>query len=338
MALPSQLQEMVPRELPSTSAPDFQQCNEQINRLFDLTLRHLREDRPLDVAAMSHVVRAAVRYGTADDFGLLALTRSELPLVVASFSCAMDATDFQGAFRVFAARDGQYEVVARSQDYPVLDEVDSDGSSLSAGVVSIRSAPSGTNAANLVTRWTRGGGSPAPFSLIVWNWDGQRLEPIWSRADIKRSAAAFIGPLIVIESMDPDQGDEHTSQAYRMSGQHVVFDGIVDRSLLQRYLSDKVIQPQTPDEFLATGDLFQSVGELETALTYYKLRLAAETDESSDYLYYVVADLYERLGRSAVAVDFLTQYKTRNAGHLTAEAQRDLNQRIQALNRKAVTQ
>jgi hypothetical protein len=320
-----------------TQAPDRQHCIEETDRLFGLTLQRLRATNPnLDVPAILRGLRTSVHYGTPADFDIAVLTRDSRTAVIASFSCPVDATDFQGSFRIFAIRDGQYSIIARSEDYPVLSQADVDGFPISTGLITVH--PVSHAAAQLITQWTRGGGAPPTFSLVVWDWDGQKLEPIWSRVDIKESSVEFIGPLLLIEALGPDQRDENAWQAYRVNDGQVSFDGTLDKYSLDRYLSTKMLQPETPDEFRELGELWQIFGEQQTALASYKQALATDTTRNSDYLYYNVADLYDKLGEPAAAIEALNQYRTRNVNELTPEARRDIEQHIQALRRKVASQ
>ena len=316
-----------------------QRCSERTDRLFELTLRELREERAIDLPAIASAVHGAARIGAPDNFHLLSITQGPLPVVVASYSCAMDATDFQGRFRVFAAKDGRYAVVARSEDYSVLAEVDVEGYPVSAGVVSMHAFPSeAADRAHLVTQWTRGGGSPAPFSLVVWNWDGRNFEPIWRKVEIKQSSAEFLGPLLLVELLNEGDHDEHSPQAYRINGREVIFDGNVDSALLERYISTEQVRPQTAAELTTLAGLFQSTGDSESALMYFTRSLAVANDASDAYLYRLVADLNEKLGRPAVAMDVLKQYQTRHANELTSEAQQELARRITTLKQRALSQ
>ncbi len=309
-------------------------CDAQIQKTFDDTLQTLRLGPPADLGSIRDDLRRKIEYGSPDGFAVVAITVGERPIIIAGFSCPVSQTDFKGAFQIFAMRNGEYKFAANSDDFAVMSQTDMAGFPISMGFLMINSVPGTPGTGQLITRWIRSGGAPAPFSVVVWNWADDALQPIWNMTEVKRSSSEVIGSVLMIQQILSEGWDHPEWQAYRVGSQRVLADGPVDKYLLARYLDGGIIQPHTPREFALVGTLVQELDGPAQALPFYDKALTEDASHDSDFLYLLVADLQENLGLSEAAISTLKRYQNKNQGNLRPDALVNIESRVKTLQSK----
>jgi tetratricopeptide (TPR) repeat protein len=273
----------------------------------------------------------------SQDLSVIALGSESTPDFLVGCSCNVDVTNVHATFRVFKAVDRGYLSATKSEDYPILAATGGDASRIdnaSLEVALLAASDSQTRPGYFVTTWTRGGGRPAPFSVIAWEWDGQMLQPVWSKLEIRGGTVSVLGPVIVLSGVgpaDPIDADVSQPDVFRISEGTAVYDGKLSGSLLKKYAAEKIITPQSPAEFSNLATLWQSAGDVGQAITLYERAITASKDGEANYLYLTVADLYQGRGELKNAAKALQSYQKASKAQLSIQSKQELSERIRSL-------
>lgn len=317
-------------------------CKREILSVFQASLEYLSSAAKPSVEGIRQAARRAL---STEPEGLVAvaLDQQQNSAFFVGYFCNVDATSIHGAFRVFRDSDTGYRVASTSKDFPILETTDNEGFRLedaSLEVAPLTDTGSKTNRTFWVTTWTRGGGRPALFSVIVWEWNGQVLTPVWDKLNLTNGTIKVIGPLIVLSlqpgpsEVDVSSNKQEYAEVYRLNNQAIVSEDTLSRALIESYLEDKVLVPQTSDDFYNIAYLWHSAGEMAQAATWYEKSIALDKTGNKNYLYLLVADVYEQQGIFQKAAKTLQEYRDSTKSKLTSEVKREINQRIESLQQR----
>jgi hypothetical protein len=324
---------------PVVTLPTENGCALKMTQAYEAVLAYLNSTpRP----SSDDIRKAALEASGIDsqDLSLVALTHEPTPDFLVGCSCFVGLTDTRGTFRVFKAVDRGYLIAARSEDQSILTTVDGDVSSIdnaSLDIAQFASQSSHSKSGYFATTWTRGGGRPAPFSVIAWEWDGQVLNPVWSKLEL-RGTVDVIGPVIVLSKVahrDPTGADAAQPDVFRVEAGAVLYEGKLDAALLKRYTDEKIIAPQSSADYIGVGGLWQSAGDDGQAATLYQKAITLAQDGEANYLYLAVADIYEQRGEAKKATKALQNYQKVAKEQLGPQIKQELNQRIMGLQTKS---
>lgn len=280
-----------------------------------------------------------------EDLILLPLDNRPPSTLLVKFHCFLTVSRAYSSFRILKSVNGQYTIAASSAHDSLLSQTDETGLSVDRSIVAITLPPSSeTNRQYILTEWVRAGMSPAPFSLIVWEWDGKTLRPIWHRLNLVYATAQVLGRVIILalgasnQDVLPDgtpKPVEWRREAYRLSDKAVVFDGLLTQALLERYLREQIITPKDADSFLKLAQLWGDLGAVNKAIPLYEQALKLDSNQRFRFLHLVLAELYEQQGQYREAIAILERYRNLVDEKLTAEGRQKIDSQIEGLREKA---
>jgi tetratricopeptide (TPR) repeat protein len=316
--------------------PTESSCARKMNIAYDEVLTYLNSTAQPSSNELSKAAQNASGI-EPQDLNVIALGSESTPDFLVGCSCNVDVTNTRATFRVFKAVARGYVIAAKSEDYPVLMTTDVNTSRIdnaSLEVALLASPASQTGPSYFITSWTRGGGRPAAFSVIAWEWDGQTLQPIWSKLEIRGGTVNVVGPVIVLSGAG--QGDNTDAEAaqpdvFRISKGAVVYDGKLSAALLKKYADEKVIAPQSPAELSSLAALWQSAGDVDQAINLYERAITSSKGGEVNYLYLTVADLYQSRGEFKKAANALQGYQKAAKAELSTQSKQELSERIRSL-------
>jgi tetratricopeptide (TPR) repeat protein len=298
--------------------------------VYETINRYLRDAKAPSVEGARSASTSALG-NDSEDLIIVSLKQSASPDFFVGYSCNVDVTNTYGTFRVFHADNGKYGIAPRSEDYPLLSAPNALGISTDQGNVEVvlLNAGAKSDATHIATVWTQGGARPAVFSIIVWEWDGRLLQPMWTKLGIQRGTVKIVSPLIFLNTIsDPGTGQDD-NEVFRLDGAKVLSEGRLSSDLLQRYLPDRA-ESATSNDIVNLAYLWESVGQLERAIPLYEQAMAIDKG-STGFLYLTVADLYERQGHKLSAAKILEAYRRSAKGQLSTVSEHAIQERIKNL-------
>jgi hypothetical protein len=321
-------------ELATVKPPTELGCARKMNGTYAAALRYLNSTSRPTANELSKVAQDASGI-EPQDLSVIALGSEPAPDFLVGCSCNIDVTNTHATFRVFKAVDRGYLLAVRSEDFPVLtasagDAPRIDSASLEVSLLAASDAQS--RAGYFLTTWTRGGGRPAAFSVIAWEWDGQVLQPVWSKLEMRGGTVNVLGPVIVLSLAGQDDNAEAVQpDVFRIGEGTAVYDGKLSAELLKKYAEEKVIAPQSPAELSSLATLWQSAGDVGQAITLYERAITASKGGEANYLYLTVADLYQSRGEFKKAARTLQSYQKATKAELSVQSKQELSERIRSL-------
>jgi hypothetical protein len=311
-------------------------CARKMNGVYTAVLSYLNSSARPTTDGLSKAAQDASGI-EPQDLSVIALGSEPAPDFLVGCSCNVDITNTRATFRVFKAVERGYLLAARSEDFPILtasvaDAPRIDNSSLELSPLA--ASDSQNRPDYFLTTWTRGGGRPAAFSVIAWEWDGQVLQPVWSKLELRGGTVSALGPVIVLSAAGQDdnaEAEDAHPDVFRISKAAVVYDGKLSTELLKRYADAKVIAPQSPAELSSLATLWQSVGDAGQAITLYEKAITSSKSGEVNYLYLTVADLYQTRGELKKAARTLQSYQKAAKTELSVQSKQELSERIRSL-------
>lgn len=310
-------------------------CHVAMTLLYETLRQYLSDGKEVTTEALKSAAQSVV--GSDPDIVVAKLNDNVRPDVFVGYSCNVDVSQSYATFRVFRFEKSGYAVAARSEDYPVLATRTAEGLSIDEGSLEVSPLISDgvSQSAYLSTVWTQGGGRPAPFSIVVWRWDGDSLRPLWQKLEIRNGTVNVIPPLVVVTTASKTVAGANDVAAYRLVDDHVVSDGSVTPRLLQKYTEMRVLNPTSTDDLVNTGYLWESVGQPDRAAAAYEQAISKDKTGQRTYLYLTLADIYERTGKTAQSAKTLRAYQKAAKRELSSSSNKTIEDRIQRLQQMA---
>lgn len=309
-------------------------CQSTMTLLYETVIRYLNDGKEATTEGLKNATQDVV--GGDPDLAVITLNEKSQPDVFVGYSCNVEVSQVYATFRVFHFGKTGYQVVARSEDYPVLATRTGEGLSIADGSLEATGLVSpGVNAqaSYVSTVWTQGGGRPAPFSVIVWSWDGDTFAPTWKKLEIRNGTVKLVPPLVVVATASKTVAGASDTTAYRLDGDHVVSDGALTPQLLQRYTDSRLLNSKSTEDLANLGYLWESVGQPERAASAYEQAVSRDAKGRSAYLYLAIADIYERTGKATQSAKMLRAYQKAVGGELSSTTKKTIEDRIQRLQR-----
>jgi tetratricopeptide (TPR) repeat protein len=311
-------------------------CARKMNDVYAAVLRYLNSTARPTTDELSKAAQDASAI-EPQDLSVIALGSEPAPDFLVGCSCNVDITNTRATFRVFKAVDRGYLLAARSEDFPILTASVADApriDSSSLELSPLAASDSQNRPDYFLTTWTRGGGRPAVFSVIAWEWDGQVLQHVWSKLEMRGGTVSVLGPVIVLSAAgqgDNAEVEDAQPDVFRISKGAAVYDGKLSAELLKKYTDEKVIAPQSPAELNSLATLWQSAGDVGQAITLYERAIASSKGGEANYLYLTVADLYQSRGDFKKAAGTLQSYQKAAKTELSVQSKQELSERIRSL-------
>jgi len=310
-------------------------CQEETERVHAAILEKLQTRPRLTIEQITEDIRKAI--GRSPLFGLETLDKLPQPTLLAWFSCPLSEIEGHSTFRIFQFSRGGYRTVVRSEDFPLVEHINRVGQRLDQGALEVKLMPStSSNQAFFLTRWIVSGSSPQIFSVVLWKWDGQTVKPIWERLDLHYASFKVLGTIIMLSiEIRDDQGLEEGDQRptwrdeiYRLEKGRVVFDGLLNQALAERYLRQGIINPSDAESLTQWAYIFRRFDDKMTAIQL--LEQAVSANPKYTFSYYTLSQFYEEQGDYAKAALWMRKLGEA-AGGLSEQGKQHLNE----LERKA---
>jgi len=307
--------------------------------LRQLKAQQSRSEQQLREAINTALGREAER---SWDLVVLQIEQGTNPTWFVGFSCFLTVSRAYSTFRIFKARDGQYQQVVTSAAFPALkisDRLDMpiDHATLEAKLLRSQASKGRTY---ILTDWVRAGMSPAPGSLFLWEWDGQQLRLVWQLIGFEYGTVEVVDQLLLLNRPDvpPEKLDLTTVreakryvEVYRLQDGNLVKDGLLSRDSAERYLREGLISASDPDSVMRLAAMLDTIGDKRGAIWAYEEVIRLDSKRPLPYM--ALSLLYEALGQFGKAAEYMQQLAP-VAGGLNAEGER----RLQELQRKAKQQ
>lgn len=311
-----------------------QPCQQHMHRVYNAVLEHLNASSRISLSAIVQAVHQILdisyppvilsRLGTGRDSAFLV-----------GHSCGIGANHWYGAFTIMQMVNGRYQHVANSEDH--FDD------KVHHAELDLKRLPNvDTDHVYFASIWTRGGGRPAEYAVVIWHWDGNRLRPIWNRLDLGGYSGAnvrVLGPAILYT---PPPGNREAEtyrdeppgfELYRVKNRAVSFDGLLSVARLEAYQQAGLLVPQHAQGAYDIGTLWYEAGAINRAIELYDKAIALDASQGATgrfkYLYLRLADLYEDQGDPEAAIQALQRYM--NIVQVNDRAKRRIEKRISNL-------